>query len=165
MSNALKLEAHGDREIIMTRAFDAPCSLVFEAFTRPELLRRWLIGPPGWTMPVCEVDLRVGGRYRYVWRNENGTEMSAGGIYREIVAPERLVASERFDPPWYPGECTVSFALRESGGRTTLTQTLRYESAAAREVVMKSPMESGVVMSYDRLEAMLTSPDFTTAEK
>lgn len=165
MNNALKLEAHGEREIIMTRAFDAPRHLVFEAFTRPDLLHRWLLGPPGWTMPVCEVDLRVGGRYRYVWRNENGTEMTAGGIYREIVVPERIVASETFDPPWYPGECTISFALSESGGKTTLTQTLRYESQAAREIVIKSPMESGVVMSYDRLEAMLTSSDFAAAQK
>jgi uncharacterized protein YndB with AHSA1/START domain len=165
MSNALKLEAHGDREIVMTRAFDAPRRLVFEAFTRPDLLRRWLLGPPGWTMPVCEVDLRVGGGYRYMWRNEKGTEMSASGIYREIVVPERIVASETFDPPWYPGECIISFVLRESGGKTILTQTLHYESHAAREVVIKSPMESGVVMSYDRLESMLKSSDFATAQK
>ena len=93
MSNTLKLEAHGDREIIMTRAFDAPRHLVFEAFTRPDLLRRWLLGPPGWTMPVCEVDLRVGGRYRYVWRNENGTEMTAGGILRIVFSWQFLLGA------------------------------------------------------------------------
>jgi uncharacterized protein YndB with AHSA1/START domain len=81
MNNALKLEARGDREIVMTRVFDAPRHLVFEAFTQPDLLRQWLLGPPGWTMPVCEVDLRVGGRYRYMWRNEKGVEMTAGGTY------------------------------------------------------------------------------------
>ena len=165
MKNTLKLETLGDREIIMTRAFDAPRRLVFEAFTRPDLMRRWLLGPLGWTMPICEVDLRVGGRYRYMWRNEKGTEMSASGVYREIVVPERIVASETFDPPWYPGECIISFSLRESGGKTTLTQTLQYESHAAREVVIQSPMESGVVTSYDRLEEMLTSSDFAAAQK
>ena len=127
MNNTLKLQAHGDREIVMTRAFDAPRHLVFEAFTRPDLLRQWLLGPPGWTMPVCEVDLRVGGKYRYVWRNDKGVEMTAGGTYREIVAPERIVATETFEPPWYPGVCTNTLLMLEEGGRTILTQTLRYE--------------------------------------
>jgi uncharacterized protein YndB with AHSA1/START domain len=165
MSNTLKLEAHGDREIVMTRAFDAPRQLVFEAFTRPDLLRQWLLGPPGWTMPVCEVDLRVGGRYRYVWRNEKGVGMTAGGTYREIVVPERIVATETFEPPWYPGECTNTLLMREEGGRTILTQTLRYESNAAREMVIKSPMESGVAISYDRLEQMLAAQNAAGQKK
>jgi uncharacterized protein YndB with AHSA1/START domain len=159
MTNPLKLQAHGDREIVMTRAFNAPRHLVFEAFTRPDLLRQWLLGPPGWTMPVCEVDLRVGGKYRYVWRNDKGVEMTARGTFREVVAPDRIVASETFDPAWYPGECVNTMALQEAGGRTLLTQTLRYESNAAREVVIKSPMESGVAISYDRLEQMLTASE------
>jgi uncharacterized protein YndB with AHSA1/START domain len=159
MTNTLKLQAHGDREIVMTRVFNAPRHLVFEAFTRPDLLRQWLLGPPGWTMPVCEVDLRVGGKYRYVWRNDKGVEMTASGTFREVVAPERIVASEMFDPPWYPGECVNTMALKEEGGRTLLTQTLRYESNAAREVVIKSPMESGVAISYDRLEQLLTASE------
>jgi uncharacterized protein YndB with AHSA1/START domain len=159
MTNTLKLEAHGDREIVMTRVFNAPRHLVFEAFTRPDLLRQWLLGPPGWTMPVCEVDLRVGGKYRYVWRNDKGVEMTASGTFREVVAPERIVASETFDPSWYPGECVNTMALKEEGGRTLLTQTLRYESNAAREVVIKSPMESGVAISYERLEQLLTASE------
>jgi uncharacterized protein YndB with AHSA1/START domain len=93
-----------EREIAMTRVFDAPRKLVFEAFTRPELITRWLLGPPGWTMVVCEIDLRVGGAYRYVWRKDNGTEMGMGGVFREIVAPERIVQTEKFDNPWYEGE-------------------------------------------------------------
>jgi uncharacterized protein YndB with AHSA1/START domain len=165
MKNALKLEALGDREIVMTRAFHAPRRLVFEAFTKPDLLRRWLLGPPGWTMPVCKVDLRVGGSYRYVWRNEKGTEMGAHGIYREVVVPERIVATETFDPPWYPGECIISSVLREAAGTTTLTQTLQYESHAAREVVIQSPMESGVAISYDRLEEMLATSDLAGSKK
>jgi len=164
MTNTLKLEAHGDREIVMTRAFNAPRHLVFEAFTRPDLLRQWLLGPPGWTMPVCEVDLRVGGRYRYVWRNDQGVEMTASGSFREIVAPDRIVASETFDPAWYPGECLNTMGLKEEGGRTLFTQTLRYESNAAREMVMKSPMEGGVAISYDRLEQMLAEQNMAGAK-
>src|SRR5712671_4119041 len=77
-TGTLKLTTRGDREIVMTRVFDAPRSLVFEAFSKPELVRQWLLGPPGWSMPVCEIDFRVGGRYRYVWRHANGHEMVDG---------------------------------------------------------------------------------------
>lgn len=86
----LELTTRGDREIVMTRVFDAPRRLVFDAFTKPELVKQWLLGPPGWTMPVCEIDLRVGGAYRYVWRAADGQKMGMGGVYREIQAPERL---------------------------------------------------------------------------
>jgi len=164
MNNPLKLEARGDRKIIMTRSFNAPRHRVFEAFTQPDLLRQWLLGPPGWTMPICEVDLRVGGTYRYVWRNDKGVEMIAVGTYREIVAPERIVATESFDPPWYPGECTNTLLMREEGGRTILTQTLQYESNAAREVVIKSPMKGGVAISYDRLAQMLAGQNIAGAK-
>src|SRR5207247_8670465 len=100
----LQLTTPSDREIAMTRVFDAPRKLVFDAHTKPELVKRWLLGPPGWSMPVCEIDLRVGGRFRYVWRRDNdGTQMGMGGVYREIVAPERIVNTEKFDEAWYPG--------------------------------------------------------------
>jgi uncharacterized protein YndB with AHSA1/START domain len=155
---ALKVAARGDRVLVMTRVFAAPRALVFDAFTKPELVQRWLLGPPGWSMPVCEINLRVGGKYRYVWRDDReGTEMRMGGVYREIVVPERLVATERFDQSWYPGEAVGTIVLAEQGGRTTLTQTLRYESRAARDVVVKSPMETGVAASYDRLAELLAS--------
>jgi uncharacterized protein YndB with AHSA1/START domain len=154
---ALKVTTRGDREIVMTRVFEAPRTLVFEAFTKPELVRQWLLGPPGWSMPVCEIDLRVGGRYRYVWRNVNGNEMGMGGVYREILAPEKVVATEKFDQSWYPGEAVGTILLVEQGGRTTLTQTVLYESREARDVVLTSPMESGVAAGYDRLEELLAS--------
>jgi uncharacterized protein YndB with AHSA1/START domain len=157
-TGGLKVAVRGEREIVMTREFDAPRRLVFEAFTRPELLERWLLGPPGWSMVVCEVDLKVGGSYRYVWRHDaDGTEMGMGGVYREIVAPERLVATEPFDQPWYPGEAVGTLVLAEQGGRTTLTQTLLYDSREARDAVLKSGMESGVAASYDRLAELLAS--------
>lgn len=154
----LTVEARGDREIVMTRIVDAPRRLVFDAFTKPELLKRWLLGPDGWSMPVCEVDLRVGGRYRYVWRHDaNGSEMGMGGVYQEIVPPERLVSTEEFDDPWYPGKGLGTLVLTEENGRTRVVQTIRYESREARDGVLKSPMESGVEASYARLESMLAA--------
>lgn len=157
-AGTLQLTAPGDRQIVMTRVFDAPRQLVFDAHTKPELVKRWLLGPPGWSMPVCAIDLRVGGKYRYVWRHDrDGTEMGMGGVYREIVAPERIVHTEKFDEPWYPGEAVNTLVLVERGGRTTLTQTMLYESREARDAAIKSNMEKGVAASYDRLAELLAS--------
>ena len=154
----LQLTAPGEREIVMTRVLDAPRQLVFDALTKPELVRRWLLGPPGWSMPVCEIDLRVGGKYRYVWRKDSdGTEMGMGGVYHEIAVPERLVTTERFDEAWYPGEAVGTLVLVEQRGRTTVTQTMRYESREARDAVLKSGMEKGVAASYDRLADLLAA--------
>lgn len=121
----LKVTTSGDRELVMKREFDAPRRIVFDAFTKPELLKRWLFGPDGWTLDVCDIDLKVGGKYRYVWkRAANGTTMGMGGVYREVVPPERIVATEKFDESWYPGEAVSTVLLTEQGRRTTLTQTL-----------------------------------------
>jgi uncharacterized protein YndB with AHSA1/START domain len=148
----LQITTPNDRDIVMTRIFDAPRRLVFEAHTKPALVRQWLLGPDGWTMPVCEIDLRVGGRYRYVWRKEKtGEEMGMGGEYREVAAPERIVATEKFDEAWYAGEAVGTLVFTEKGGRTTLTQTVRYESKDARDTALKSGMDTGVAASYDRL--------------
>jgi uncharacterized protein YndB with AHSA1/START domain len=152
----LRLTTRGEREIVMTRVFDAPRSLVWDAFTKPELVQRWLLGPPGWSMPVCQLASKVGESYRYVWRGPKGEEMGAGGILKEFVPPERMVVTEQFDQPWYTGKCVVTIEFAEQNGRTTLTQTLRYESREAREMVLKSGMERGLGMSYDRLAEMLT---------
>jgi uncharacterized protein YndB with AHSA1/START domain len=154
---SLKLTTRGDREIVMTRVFDAPRKLVFDALTKPELVRQWLLGPPGWSMPVCEIDLRVGGGFRYVWRHTSGNEMGMSGVYREVAAPERLVATEKFDQPWYPGEAVGTIQLVEQGGKTTLTQVIVYESREAMEVVLKSPMEQGVAASYNQLAELLAA--------
>ena len=155
----LEITASGDREIVMTRVFDAPRRLVFEAYTRPELIKRWLGVFGGWTMPVCEVDLRVGGTYRWLWRNVDGSEMGVRGVYREVTAPDRLVNTEKFDESWYPGESLITTVFVEQGGKTTLTVTMRYESREARDGVLKSPMEGGVAKSYDKLAALLASPE------
>jgi len=154
----LKVTAHGDREIVMSRVFNAPRHLVWDAFTRPELVKRWLLGPHGWSMPVCEIDLRVGGSYRYVWRHTDGREMGMGGVYREIKIPERVVATEKFDEAWYPGEAVGTLLLVEQAGTTTATQTMLYDSPQTRDAVLKSPMETGVAASYDRLETLVLSP-------
>jgi uncharacterized protein YndB with AHSA1/START domain len=145
-----------DHDIMMTRVFRAPRALVFEALTTPALLKQWLLGPPGWEMVICEVDLRVGGAYRYAWRRESsGKTMAMGGLFQEVVSPERLVATERFDDPWYPGVGLSTTVLEERDGITTLSNTVRYESRATRDTVLQSGMESGVSVSYDRLEALL----------
>lgn len=154
----LTLTTPSDREIRMTRVVDAPRPLVFEAFTNPELISRWLLGPDGWSMPVCEVDLRVGGRYRYVWRRDSdASEMGISGVYHEIVSPERIVNTEKFEPSWYPGEAVVTLELVETDGKTTVIQTILSESQDARDQVLASPMETGVETSYERLEKILQS--------
>ena len=152
----LKVTAQSEREIVMTRDFDAPRRLVFDALTKPELLKRWLGVFGGWELAVCEVDLKVGGAYRYVWRrSSDGSEMGVRGVYREIVPPERLVCTELFDEPWYPGESLITTTLAEQGGRTTFTSTILYGSQEARDAVLKSPMERGVAASYNKLAELL----------
>ncbi len=155
-SRTFNITAHGDREIVVTRVFDAPRRLVFDAYTKPELIKRWLLGPDGWSMPVCEIDLKAGGKYRYVWKNDgDGREMGMGGVYREVVPPDRIVATEKFDEAWYPGEAVDTIVLVERDGKTTLRETILYTSRETRDAVLKSPMQYGMAMSYDRLEKFL----------
>jgi uncharacterized protein YndB with AHSA1/START domain len=151
----LKITTPSDREIAMTRVFDAPRDLVFKAYTTPELVKRWLGVHGGWSLEVCEIDLRVGGSYRFLWRGPNGAEMGMRGVYREIVVPERIVATEVFDQSWDPGDAVDTVELVEQGGRTTLTLTVRYNSRETRDAVLKSPMESGVAAGFDKLAGLL----------
>jgi len=151
----MTIVTQGDREIVITRAFDAPRRLVWEALTKPELIKRWLTGPPGWTMPVCEIDLRVGGKYRYVWHGPGGEVMGMGGVHREVVAPERLVCTQLFDEGWTGGEALGTQVLTEHDGRTTISNTVRYTSPEARAAVLRTPMEQGMAAGYDLLEALL----------
>jgi uncharacterized protein YndB with AHSA1/START domain len=141
-----------DREIVLTRVFDAPRRLVFDAFTKPELLKRWF-GPRDWSLVVCEVDLRVNGTFRFVLRGPDGKEMGMRGVYREIVPPERSVHMESFDD--FPGESQVTTVLVEKGGKTTLTATVLYPSEEVRDAVIKSGMEHGAAESYDKLAELL----------
>jgi uncharacterized protein YndB with AHSA1/START domain len=151
-----KVAAHGDREIKGSREFDAPRTLVWDAFTKPEWLKRWLLGPDGWSMTVCEVDLRVGGAYRYVWVMEkDGHVMGMGGSFLEIAKPERLVSTEKFDQSWYPGGMVGTLELIETGGKTIIHQNFRYDSREARDAVLKTPMEAGMAAGYRRLDGLL----------
>jgi uncharacterized protein YndB with AHSA1/START domain len=138
-----------DREIVMTRVFDAPRMLVFEAWTNPEHLPHWMLGPGGWTMPVCEIDLRPGGAWHFVWRHSNGSEMEMRGMYREIVPPERLVSTESWGGDW--PETINTLALSEKDGKTTITNTVLYPSKEARDAVLKTGMKDGVSLSFNRL--------------
>ncbi len=153
-TGTLKVTTPSDREIVLTRVFDAPRHLVFDAFTKPELLKRWF-GPRGWSLVVCEVDFRVGGGFRFVMRRADGRDMGMRGVYREIVPPERSVHIESFDD--YPGESQVTTVLVEQGGQTTLTATILYPSQEVRDIVVKSGMEHGAAETYDKLAEMLAS--------
>ncbi len=148
-----------DREIAMIREFAFPRARVVAALTTPSLLKRWLHGPPGWELIVCEMDLRVGGSYRYVWRSAEGKDLGMGGTYKEVNLPEKIVATEEFDEPWYPGKAVGTMLLAEVDGKTTLTNKVKYASSNARDEVLRTPMDHGVAMGYDALEQLLASPD------
>jgi uncharacterized protein YndB with AHSA1/START domain len=144
-----------DREISVTRVFNAPARMVWDAFTKPELVQRWLGVLPGWTWAECEMDVRVGGRYRWVWNGPDGMEMGMAGVYREIVPRERLVNTEKFDQSWYPGEAIDTAVFTEASGKTTVTTTILYESKAVRDGVLASPMASGMEQGYTMLDQLL----------
>jgi uncharacterized protein YndB with AHSA1/START domain len=154
--HALEVTTPSEREIVMTRFVDAPPRVVFDAFTKPELVARWLLGPDGWTMPVSEIDLRVGGRLRHVWRSDSdGREFGIVGVFREVVEPERIVRTETMDGA--PGEALVTTTFTAQGDGTLVTMTVLYESREIRDMALESGMESGVAASYDRLSEVLAA--------
>src|SRR3954449_12046965 len=140
-------------EILATRTFDAPRRLVFAAFTEPEHVQRWLLGPEGWTMPVCEMDLRVGGGWRYVWRNGDGVEFAIEGVFREIERPARLVYTESM----MGSEALQTIVLTEVDGVTTMVSSLLYGSRAERDAAVATGMAEGSSQSYDRLADVLAA--------
>lgn len=154
-SPALKVTTPTEREAVITRVVDAPRGLVFDAHTKPDLVQRWLLGPPGWTMPVCEIDLRVGGKYRYVWENVDGRKMGMGGTFKEIVRPARIVATQLFDEDWTGGETIVITEIVEKNGKSTITTTVRYASREARDAALQTGMAKGMEAGYERLEELL----------
>jgi uncharacterized protein YndB with AHSA1/START domain len=158
VSEALQVKKSGDLEVVIARTFDAPRTLVFDAFTKPELVKRWLLGPPGWSMPVCDIDLKVGGRFRWVWRNEeSGKDMGVSGTFREILPPERIVHDELFDEDWTGGQTIVTTQFSEASGRTLVTMTVHYSSAAAREAALGTGMTRGMEQSYQRLDEIFAA--------
>ncbi|MCC7478804.1 SRPBCC family protein [bacterium] len=155
MALQLEVTTPSDTEILLTRSFKAPRQLVWDAHTRPELIRRWLTGPPGWTFTVCEVDLRVGGRLRFAWRSEQGEEMGLSGEFKEVDAPSHMVHSELFDVDWTGGEAIQITDFDEANGVTTMRQTMRYSSKDARDGAMHSGVDDGMEQCYRILDAVL----------
>ena len=157
MPMPLEIMTPADNEVRITRDFDAPRELVWDCHTKPELIRRWQFGFEGWSMSRCEMDLRVGGTLRYVWRKTKGVEMGLSGVYREITPPERIVHTELFDQDWTGGETLVTTVLTERGGKTMMSLTVLYSSQEARDAALKTPMEEGMAQGYDRLADLLAS--------
>jgi uncharacterized protein YndB with AHSA1/START domain len=150
-----------DREVQVTRSFKAPQALVYRAYTEPELLKRWLLGPPGWSMPVCEMDVRVGGQFRWRWRSDkDGSEFGFFGTFREVQAPTRLVHTETYDPGTiggaHPGgEAIVTVSFTEAASVTTMTSLIDFGSKEARDAAVATGMTGGMEQSYQLLERLL----------
>jgi uncharacterized protein YndB with AHSA1/START domain len=142
-----------DQDVVITRLVDAPRDLVFEVWTDPKHVRKWLLGPEGWAMPVCEIDLRVGGKWHFMWRKDDGTEMAMTGTYTEVKAPERVVHTERWGPEW--PETVNTLVLTESSGKTTIALTIHYPSKEARDAALKTGMKEGMEVSFARLDSVL----------
>ena len=154
-----------EREVAVTRSFKAPKALVFRAYTEPGLVRRWMLGPPGWSMPVCEMDVRAGGSYRWRWRSDTeGKEFGFVGTFREVQPPSRLVHTEAYDPgtvgDGFPqgGETLVTTTFVEAGGITTVTAVMDFGSKEARDAAVKTGMTDGMEQSYQLLDRVLQEP-------
>jgi uncharacterized protein YndB with AHSA1/START domain len=151
-----------DREVKVTRSFRAARPLVYRAYTEPGLVQRWLLGPPGWSMPVCEMDVRVAGRYRWRWRSDkDASEFGFAGTFREVQPPSRLVHTETYDPgtvgdshPQNEALVTVTFA--ENGGLTTVTTLIDFGSKEARDAAVATGMTDGMEQSYQLLDRLLS---------
>jgi uncharacterized protein YndB with AHSA1/START domain len=150
-----------EREVRVIRSFRAPRALVYRAYTEPQLIQRWLLGPPGWSMPVCEMDVRVGGRYRWRWRNDqDGSEFGFAGTFREVEPEARLVHTEAYDPgtvvDGYPsGDAIVRVTFTEEEGVTTVTTLIDFASKEARDAAIATGMTDGMEESYQLLDRLL----------
>ena len=153
--NTLEISTPSNREVTLTRTFDAPRDFVFRALTEPALLKRWY-GPAGWSLIVCDIDLKVGGAWHFVVSRPDGKKIGQLGVYQEIDQPTRIVNTENWED-WDAGECLTTTVLLEHGGRTTLTTTVLFPSQEVRDTVLKSGMARGATESYDKLAECLTS--------
>ncbi len=142
-----------DREVVLTREFAAPRGLVFDALTRPELLKRWMQAP-GREFEVCEIDLKVGGAYHFVWRGRGKKAVGTSGVYRDIVPGERIATTEEWDD-WDAGETLATTTISEQDGKTILTMISLFPSKEVRDTVLKSGLEKGAKENYDKLAEVL----------
>jgi uncharacterized protein YndB with AHSA1/START domain len=157
-ASTIAITTPSECELSWSRRFRAPIGRVFEALTRPELVQRWLLGPEGWSMPVCEIELKPGGSYRYVWRRDrDGKLMGMGGVFQEVTVPTHVSFTEVFDEAWYPGHATGSYRLLDEQTTTVLVQTMRYESRAVRDEVLRSGFETGIEKSHERLDEIFAA--------
>jgi uncharacterized protein YndB with AHSA1/START domain len=165
MTNAetLQITTPTDREILITRVFNAPRRLVFEAWTNPEYIPHWMLGPEGWTMPVCEIDFHPGGSWHFIWLHSSGEKMAMRGVYREIQPPERVVYTESWGGDW--PETLDTLILSENSGETTASLTLLYPTKEARDKGLKSGMQEGMKPTFDRLEKLLPSMEISRSAK
>lgn len=154
-SGKLEVTLPSDKEILLARVFDAPRALVFEAMTRPEHVRRWWCWMQGTTMPVCDIDFRVGGKYRFVMNGDRG-EAAFHGEYLEIVRPERIVHTEVFEP-FENSPAHVTITLEERNGKTYYQALVRHETREARDMHVQSGMEEGAGVALDLLEEVARS--------
>lgn len=155
----LSVNLPSDREIALTRLFKAPRHVVYDAFSKSEILKRWF-GPRGWSLVTCDIDARVGGGFRFVLRAPDGREVGMRGAYRELSPPTRFVHTESFDD--FPGESQVTSVLTERDGYTTLAATILYPSKEIRDAVIKTGMEHGAAESYDKLEEILRTGELAS---
>ena len=152
-------EFASDTEVVMTRIIDAPVELVFDAHTQPEHLKKWLLGPDGWSMNVCHIDLRVGGGYRRGWSSDDGSQESFGfhGVFQEVDRPYRLVHTEMWGLEGDGPSVLCSYDFSEQSGRTMVTSTMRFESKEQRDQILATGMNDGIAVSYDRLDSVLAA--------
>jgi len=153
--SGFEMTAVTDTEIVVKRKINAPSRFVFDAWTRPETVPQWMLGPPGWTMPVCNIDLRPGGHWHFIWRHSSGKDMEMRGVYREITPPERLITTESWGGDW--PDTLNSLSLDERDGATQLTLTITYPSKDARDAALATGMKEGLAMTFTRLEELLAS--------
>jgi uncharacterized protein YndB with AHSA1/START domain len=152
-TDTVKVTTPTDTDVVVTRQFDAPRAMVFDALTQPDLLRRWY-GPEGWSLDVCDIDLKVGGKWRFVVRRPDGKAIGQKGVYQEVVRPERIVHTESWED-WDPGETLVTVVLTEEGGKTTLTTNMRFPSREVRDVIVKNGLDKNLNQTYDKLDEIL----------
>jgi len=150
---ALHVTTPTDREIVMSRVLNAPRDLVFDAWTNPKHLPNWMLGPPGWSMPVCEIDLRPGGSWHMIWRSPDGQQLEMRGKYHEIIWPERIVSTESWGGDWPETHHTLTFT--EANGQTTFHLRILYPSKEARDAALRTGMAEGMSHGFARLDVYL----------
>lgn len=164
MMEKAQVSLPGDMQVRVTRDFMAPRTLVWQAHTDPKLVKRWMLGPPGWSMPVCEMDVRPGGKFRWRWRSdENGAEFGFFGDFREVDAPTRMAHAEHYDPGDVGGAMDVSQPaiiqthFSEKDGITSLEMIMTFASKEIRDAAVSTGMTDGIEIGYERLDALFAA--------